>query len=111
MVPISLSLTQPPQVCGNWLGGSLHPTLAGEEKSQRLEEALGRVSGGATITKQACGSAFSQQPVNATGLLGAHLIAEHNYTWKNKENGILVYGIQERQGMNKHQSLGPERQK
>ena len=76
-----------------------------------MEEALGRVSGGATITKQARGSAFSQQPVNATGLLGAHLIAEHNYTWKNKENGILVYGIQERQGMNKHQSLGPERQK
>ena len=86
MVPISLSLTQPLQVCG-------HSILAGEEKSQGSEEALGRVSGGAAISNPTCSSAFSQQPFNATGLLGAHLIAEHNYMWKNKENGILVYGI------------------
>lgn len=64
------------QVWDSWLlGGSLHPTLAGGEKSERFEGARG---GGRTtaITKPTCCNAFSHQPVNATGLLGAHLIVE-----------------------------------
>ena len=63
------------QVWDSWLGGSLHSTLAGGERSERFEEARG---GGRTtaITKPTRCNAFSHQPGNATGLLGAHLIAE-----------------------------------
>lgn len=49
------------------------PTLAGEEKSEGLEEA--QEQGAAEITESTCHHAFSRQRATATGLLGAHLIA------------------------------------
>lgn len=72
------------------MGDSLHPTLAGKEKREGLEQAR--------EDKLPSPNPRAVMPVNAIGLLGTHLMPECNYSWKSKIKRMvyLCMGVRER---------------